>query len=174
MTSALLLRVNSYTSDDDDEDWRPLTPPPSSPGQGVEKVADDDDTNNAKNNNSSSSYLANFVHGVQYGFLEASPTEMISSVFATVRTLLIVLAIGFVRMGREGTLLLHHSMVFMLSCLVYMLQRERNTAAATYPNSNRADPGAEEEESTACTLHLSSSPSTDSMTDDDPGGIAIV
>lgn len=162
MASSLLLRVSSYSSDEDDGEWRPITPPPSSPGRMEEE------DNNAKNKNSPG-LMATFVDGVQHGFVEATPTEMLSTALATARTAIIVIAIGFVRMGREGTLLLHHSMAFILSCLMYMLHRERNTS------SSCGAPAMEEH--ACCTLNLNLPPSAEEETGrmgDDIVGIAIV
>ena len=162
MTSSLLLRVSSYSSDEDDGEWRPITPPPSSPG----RVEEQDD--NAKNKNSGPSLVASFVDGVQHGFVEATPTEMVSAVLVTARTAVIVLAIGFVRMGREGTLLLHHSMAFILSCLMYMLHREQNNSSCR---------ASAMEEHDCCTLNLPPSPAAEEDNErmgDDFDGIAIV
>lgn len=163
MSSSLLLRVSSYSSDEDDGEWRPITPPPSSPGRMEEE------DNNANNKNNGLGLMATFVDGVQHGFVEATPTEMVSTALATARTAIIVIAIGFVRMGREGTLLLHHSMAFILSCLMYMLHRERNTS------SSCGAPAMEEH--ACCTLNLNLPPSAEKETGrmgDDIVGIAIV
>ena len=155
MSSPRFLRASSQSFDENDEEWLPITPTSSDDD-------DDDSSHNGKDYRSfsTSDYMSSFMDGVQNGFFDTTPTQVLATAVATTRTTLILVAIGFVRMGRETTLLLHHAMIFCLSCLVYLLQRERNSSAANM-HGGMAFPATE-----------SSSPR--GMMEDEAGEIALV